>query len=187
MTTSPSRSILPSSCCASGAWRAGASGTGSKIARRSRIGECILCPAQSTLTREGASYLLTELELGLLMHLWRKRGSFVSREELLVEVWGYSPDTVTRTVDIFVSRLRRMLGDDGAQSTAADDQARPRLHARARRTQPDARRRFPRPVRTRPGWVAPTARVVAADPGWLGATRSKGHAHHDHLKRRLHT
>ena len=79
------------------------------------IGGCILCPAKSTLKREGASYLLTELELGLLMHLWRKRGSFVSREELLVEVWGYSPDTVTRTVDIFVSRLRRMLGDDGAR------------------------------------------------------------------------
>jgi DNA-binding response OmpR family regulator len=95
------------------------------MARRSRwyrqqegqeipIGDCILRPGKSTLTREGASFLLTELELGLLVHLWRKRGSFVSREELLVDVWGYSPDTATRTVDIFVSRLRRMLGDDGA-------------------------------------------------------------------------
>ncbi len=81
-----------------------------------RIGASTLRPADSTLRREGETYLLTELELGLLLHLWRKRGSFVAREELLVEVWGYSPDTATRTVDIFVSRLRRMLGDTAKPS-----------------------------------------------------------------------
>jgi DNA-binding response OmpR family regulator len=36
----------------------------------------------------------------------------VSRKELLVEVWGYAPEVETRTVDIFISRLRRLLGDD---------------------------------------------------------------------------
>lgn len=76
-----------------------------------QIGPCLLCPSESSLRREDETFVLTELELGLLLHLWRKRGTFVAREELLVEVWGYSPDTVTRTVDIFVSRLRRMLGD----------------------------------------------------------------------------
>jgi DNA-binding response OmpR family regulator len=81
-----------------------------------RIGASTLRPANSTLRREGETYSLTELELGLLLHLWRKRGSFVAREELLVEVWGYSPDTATRTVDIFVSRLRRMLGDTAKPS-----------------------------------------------------------------------
>ena len=78
------------------------------------VGDCELLPHQSLLLRAGARHLLTELELRLMLHLWRKRGMFVSREELLVEVWGYSPNTATRTVDIFVSRLRRMLGDDGA-------------------------------------------------------------------------
>lgn len=78
------------------------------------IGAGVLRPHQSTYVCEGNTRLLTELELNLLLYLWRKRGSFVSREELLVEVWGYSPETVTRTVDIFVSRLRRMLGDDGS-------------------------------------------------------------------------
>lgn len=75
------------------------------------IGPCVLCPTESTLRRDGEKFVLTELELGLLLYLWRKRGTYVTREELLVDVWGYSPDTVTRTVDIFVSRLRRMLGD----------------------------------------------------------------------------
>jgi DNA-binding response OmpR family regulator len=75
------------------------------------IGAAVLDTRTSTLSLRGATQLLTELELALLLHLWRKRGSWVSREELLVQVWGYSPETMTRTVDIFVSRLRRMLGD----------------------------------------------------------------------------
>ena len=83
----------------------------SSVPKVIEIGDCTLTPSESTLRHGNETFLLTELELGLLLHLWRKRGSYVSREELLVEVWGYSPDTVTRTVDIFVSRLRRMLGD----------------------------------------------------------------------------
>ncbi len=78
------------------------------------IGDARLVPGRSSLERAGHRTLLTELELSLLLHLWRKRGQFVSREELLVEVWGYNKDTMTRTVDIFISRLRRMLGDRAA-------------------------------------------------------------------------
>jgi DNA-binding response OmpR family regulator len=55
---------------------------------------------------------LTERELMLILHLWRKRNQVVSRRELLVEVWGYAPEVETRTVDIFIGRLRRLLGDD---------------------------------------------------------------------------
>jgi DNA-binding response OmpR family regulator len=75
------------------------------------LGAAVLTPSDATLRRDGETYWLTELELRLLLHLWRQRGSYVSREELLVQVWGYSAETATRTVDIFVSRLRRMLGD----------------------------------------------------------------------------
>jgi len=64
------------------------------------------------LARGGATTLLTERELLLLLHLWRKRNQVVSRQELLVEVWGYAPDLETRTVDIFIGRLRRLLGDE---------------------------------------------------------------------------
>jgi two-component system, OmpR family, alkaline phosphatase synthesis response regulator PhoP len=81
---------------------------------RIAVGDAVLDTAQATLERAGTSTLLTELELALLLHLWRKRGQYVSREELLVEVWGYRRETMTRTVDIFISRLRRMLGDSAA-------------------------------------------------------------------------
>jgi DNA-binding response OmpR family regulator len=76
------------------------------------LGLCVLHPAQSTLERGGQTTFLTERELVLLLHLWRKRNQVVSRKELLMEVWGYAPEVETRTVDIFIGRLRRLLGDD---------------------------------------------------------------------------
>jgi len=76
------------------------------------LGACVLHPAQSVLERGGTTTLLTERELVLILHLWRKRNQVVSRRELLVEVWGYAPEVETRTVDIFIGRLRRLLGDD---------------------------------------------------------------------------
>jgi DNA-binding response OmpR family regulator len=76
------------------------------------LGAGVLHPGRSVLERGGATTLLTERELLLLLHLWRKRNQVVSRQELLVEVWGYAPDLETRTVDIFIGRLRRLLGDE---------------------------------------------------------------------------
>ena len=79
-----------------------------------QVGDATVDTKKSTLARAGTAHLLTELELALLLHLWGKRGSWVSRDELLVDVWGYTPETMTRTVDIFISRLRRLLGDSGS-------------------------------------------------------------------------
>jgi DNA-binding response OmpR family regulator len=76
------------------------------------LGGCVLHPARSVLEKGGATALLTERELFLVLYLWRQRNRVVSRKELLVEVWGYAPDAETRTVDIFISRLRRLLEDD---------------------------------------------------------------------------
>ena len=39
--------------------------------------------------------------------LVEKKGDAVRREELLEKVWGYDPQTETRTVDNFISRLRK--------------------------------------------------------------------------------
>ena len=39
--------------------------------------------------------------------LVEKKGDVVTREELLEKVWGYDPETETRTVDNFISRLRK--------------------------------------------------------------------------------
>ncbi len=54
---------------------------------------------------------LTGLELDLLLYFQQHLGRAVSRDELLVEVWGYkSGSTIeTRTVDIHVAKLRKKL------------------------------------------------------------------------------
>ncbi len=55
---------------------------------------------------------LTPLEFKLVSHLVRAGGSIVSREELLKDVWGFSLLPKTRTVDFFLSRLRKRLEKD---------------------------------------------------------------------------
>lgn len=50
---------------------------------------------------------LTAKEVLVMILLITNRGKVVTREELLEKVWGYSPNTETRTVDNFISRLRK--------------------------------------------------------------------------------
>jgi len=52
-------------------------------------------------------FYLTSKEVLVMNLLIVNRGKAVSREELLEKVWGYSPNTETRTVDNFISRLRK--------------------------------------------------------------------------------
>jgi two-component system phosphate regulon response regulator PhoB len=53
---------------------------------------------------------LTMTEFNLLEILLRRKGRVQTRERLLADVWGYSPDLETRTVDTHVRRLREKLG-----------------------------------------------------------------------------
>jgi two-component system, OmpR family, alkaline phosphatase synthesis response regulator PhoP len=55
---------------------------------------------------DGEFYLTTKEAL-VMKFLVEKKGNVVSREELLEKVWGYDPQTETRTVDNFISRLRK--------------------------------------------------------------------------------
>jgi len=56
---------------------------------------------------------LTATEFKLLRILLDRKGRVQSREELLADVWNYSPDLETRTVDTHVRRLREKLGSAG--------------------------------------------------------------------------
>lgn len=52
-------------------------------------------------------FYLTSKEAQVMKLLATKSGEVVTREELLEKVWGYDPQMETRTVDNFVSRLRK--------------------------------------------------------------------------------
>ncbi|MBM4357819.1 MAG: response regulator transcription factor [Deltaproteobacteria bacterium] len=62
---------------------------------------------------DGEEVVLTALEFRLLRTLMERRGRVQSREMLLTDVWGMSPEVTTRTVDTHVKRLRQKLGVAG--------------------------------------------------------------------------
>ena len=55
------------------------------------------------------SVSLTNLELKLLRYLVENPNKPVSRNELLSRVWGISSGVQTRTVDVFIGRLRKLI------------------------------------------------------------------------------
>ena len=61
----------------------------------------------------GEEVALTALEFRLLKQLVDRRGRVQTRDQLLSDVWGYSADITTRTVDTHIKRLREKLGPIG--------------------------------------------------------------------------
>ncbi|MED5374239.1 MAG: helix-turn-helix domain-containing protein [Myxococcota bacterium] len=70
---------------------------------------CLVDLGQAEIRSGARVQRLTELEVKLLRHLRDREGAAVSREELLEQVWGYSPSLQSRCVDTTVRRLRRKL------------------------------------------------------------------------------
>lgn len=62
--------------------------------------------------RDGKAVALSAREFHLLRYLIEHRGITLSRHKILEEVWGYSADTFTRTVDVHVASLRQKLETD---------------------------------------------------------------------------
>lgn len=64
------------------------------------------------LKKSGTDVELTEREFLLLSCLVTNVDRALSRDAILREVWGYGYEGTARTIDNFVTRLRRKLGDD---------------------------------------------------------------------------
>ena len=62
---------------------------------------------------DGKNIILTALEFKLLKHLLKRKGRVQTRDQLLGDVWGYSSEVTTRTVDTHIKRLREKLGEPG--------------------------------------------------------------------------
>jgi len=70
---------------------------------------------RTEVTRHGKPVQLSAKEFQLLRYLVEHRGTTVSREKLLSEVWGYGGVTSSRTVDVHVAWLRQKLEEDPRQ------------------------------------------------------------------------
>ena len=77
------------------------------------IGDLKLNPDTHEVTRAGRPIDLTQREFELLEYLMRNERIVISRQRLLDEVWGYDPFSMTNTIEVFVSNLRRKLEAGG--------------------------------------------------------------------------
>lgn len=77
-----------------------------------KIGKCVINFENFKCSCGIKDFVLTQREAMLLKYLVERKGKIVSRNELLENVWQINPDVETRTVDIFISRLRKYFEPD---------------------------------------------------------------------------
>jgi DNA-binding response OmpR family regulator len=78
-----------------------------------RVGDLVLNPDTHEVRRGERDIELTQREFELLEYLMRNERLVISRQKLLDEVWGYDPFSITNTIEVFVSNLRRKLEAGG--------------------------------------------------------------------------
>ena len=76
------------------------------VAKSFLLGDVRVDLLRRLVSRRGRPLEVSTREFELLRYFLAHRGEVVSREQLLRDVWGYSPVVVTRTVDTFVAKLR---------------------------------------------------------------------------------
>ena len=82
------------------------------VAAKLRVGDIQLDSDTHRVTVKGEVLDLTATEFKLLRLMMERQGRVQTREHLLLNVWNYSTEIETRTVDTHVRRLREKLGDE---------------------------------------------------------------------------
>lgn len=71
----------------------------------------ILDDKKQSVLYDGGEYILTQREYQVFSELWKKRGTVVSRQELLEAVWGKDTPKCCRVVDTVIKQLRSKIKD----------------------------------------------------------------------------
>ncbi len=77
-----------------------------------RIGNCLLDMNLLQLDCQGTLKKLTYREAELISYFSRNRNKLLSREQILEAVWGSNDYFSGRSLDVFISRLRKYFQDD---------------------------------------------------------------------------
>ena len=67
---------------------------------------------QLTLQKEGNEKMLTQKEADVLLILCQSKGEVVKRNDILLKVWGDDDYFNGRSLDVFISRLRKYIADE---------------------------------------------------------------------------
>jgi len=73
------------------------------------VGSVVLDLQRRTATVDGRSIELSQREFVLLNHLMQRADQVCRREDLLADVWGYTFDTSSNVLDVYIRRLRTKL------------------------------------------------------------------------------
>lgn len=84
---------------------------------KATIGRCAVDFQTRRMTRSGVETRLTRKEAELLRLLWENRGRLLARSEILQRIWGRDDYFLGRSMDVFVTRLRRLLKSEGVTIT----------------------------------------------------------------------
>ncbi len=76
------------------------------------IGRVVIDTARHEVYIGDSRLDLSAKEVDLLHYLIRNEGVTISRDQLLTDVWGYPDLPLTRTVDVFVARLRSKIEEN---------------------------------------------------------------------------
>ena len=76
------------------------------------IGNYEFNPAELTLISTSGEQLLTEKEAQLLLYLWERKGQLIKRDAILDELWQEVDYFNGRSMDVFISKLRKYLSGD---------------------------------------------------------------------------
>ena len=77
------------------------------------IGPYRFQPAHKVLLDENKNQIrLTDMEVAILKNLYRSEKPVVSREKLLLEIWGYNAEADTHTIETHIYRLRQKIEQD---------------------------------------------------------------------------
>ncbi len=77
------------------------------------LGGIVFDDSKHTVTSDGEPCTLTFKEYELLKYLLKNKGMALTRENIILNVWGYDFEGESRTVDMHITTLRQKLGNCG--------------------------------------------------------------------------
>jgi DNA-binding response OmpR family regulator len=77
-----------------------------------KVGSFHFDPPNFTLQNEKEKFILTQREAELLKYFLDNKNEVIKREQILLAIWGKDDYFLGRSLDVFVSRLRKIFASD---------------------------------------------------------------------------
>ncbi|MGZ4161760.1 MAG: response regulator transcription factor [Neobacillus sp.] len=76
------------------------------------VGDLLINLDTRDVTRDGKSISLTPKEYDFLVYLVMNKNKVVTRENIIINVWGYEYEGETNVIDVFIRHLRKKIDED---------------------------------------------------------------------------